>query len=196
MGDNRRMTLLKGLQILTDELEEDKQVGLKLIENETDHFLGIIRGPLGTPYEEGVFQLDILVPKEYPYEPPKVKFITRIWHPNVSSQTGAICLDILKDAWSPALTLRTVMLSIQALLSSPEPNDPQDALVASLYKSDYSKYIETAKSWTQMYAKPTSKEDKIKRFLDMGFNHNSIIDTLEKNNWDENLALNELLSES
>ncbi|OII71652.1 Ubc1p like ubiquitin-conjugating enzyme [Cryptosporidium ubiquitum] len=196
MGDNRRMTLLRGLQVFTDELEEDKQVGIKLIGNKTDNFLGIIRGPVGTPYEGGVFQLDIIVPKEYPYEPPKVKFITKIWHPNISSQTGAICLDILKDAWSPALTLRTVMLSIQALLSSPEPNDPQDALVASLYKNDYSKYIETAKNWTQMYAKPTSKEEKVKRFLDMGFNRDSIITALERNNWDENFALNELLSEN
>ncbi|KAL3128378.1 UBA and UBC domain-containing protein [Cryptosporidium hominis] len=197
MGDNKRMTLeLRGLQVFTDELEEDKQVGIKLISNRNDNFLGIIRGPMGTPYEGGIFQLDIIVPKEYPYEPPKVKFITRIWHPNISSQTGAICLDILKDAWSPALTLRTVMLSIQALLSSPEPNDPQDALVASLYKSDYQEYIETAKSWTQMYAKPTSKEERIKRFLDMGFNRESIMTALERNNWDENLALNELLFEN
>ncbi|TRY52006.1 Ubiquitin-conjugating enzyme E2 [Cryptosporidium tyzzeri] len=197
MGDNKRMTLeLRGLQVFTDELEEDKQVGIKLIGNRNDNFLGIIRGPIGTPYEGGIFQLDIIVPKEYPYEPPKVKFITRIWHPNISSQTGAICLDILKDAWSPALTLRTVMLSIQALLSSPEPNDPQDALVASLYKSDYQEYIETAKSWTQMYAKQTSKEERIKRFLDMGFNRESIITALEGNNWDENLALNELLFEN
>ena len=51
-------------------------------------------------------------------------------HPNVSSQNGAICLDILKDQWTPALTLKTAMLSLQALLSSPEPNDPQDAIVA------------------------------------------------------------------
>ncbi|KAJ1604781.1 UBA and UBC domain-containing protein [Cryptosporidium canis] len=182
--------------MFTDELEEDKQVGIKLIDNRTDNFLGIIRGPVGTPYEGGIFQLDIIVPKEYPYEPPKVKFVTRIWHPNISSQTGAICLDILKDAWSPALTLRTVMLSIQALLSAPEPNDPQDALVASLYKSDYNKYIETAKSWTQMYAKPISREDRVRRLLDMGFSRDSIVSALEKNNWDENLALNELLSES
>ena len=49
----------------------------------------------------------------------------QVWHPNVSSANGAICLDILKDAWSPALTLKTVLLSIQALLTSPEPSDPQ-----------------------------------------------------------------------
>lgn len=51
-------------------------------------------------------------------------------HPNISSQSGAICLDILKDQWSPALTLKTALLSVQALLSTPEPDDPQDAVVA------------------------------------------------------------------
>ena len=51
-------------------------------------------------------------------------------HPNISSQSGAICLDILKDQWSPALTLKTALVSIQALLSAPEPDDPQDAVVA------------------------------------------------------------------
>ena len=182
--------------MVTDVLEEDKQVGIKVVDNRNDSFLGVIRGPIGTPYEKGIFQLNITIPNEYPYEPPKVKFITRIWHPNISSQTGAICLDILKDAWSPALTLRTVLLSIQALLSAPEPDDPQDAQVASLYKSDYPKYVKTAREWTQMFAKYVPKEDKIKRFIDMGFSRERICSCLEKNNWDENLALNDLLSDS
>lgn len=62
---------------------------------------------------------------QYPFVPPKMRFITKVWHPNVSSANGAICLDILKDQWSPALTLKTALLSLQALLASPEPNDPQ-----------------------------------------------------------------------
>jgi ubiquitin-conjugating enzyme (huntingtin interacting protein 2) len=56
------------------------------------HLIGTINGPEGTPYEGGVFDVDILIPKQYPFEPPKMQFITRIWHPNISSQTGAICL--------------------------------------------------------------------------------------------------------
>lgn len=64
-----------------------------------------------------------------------MKFEIRIWHPNISSQTGAICLDILKDEWSPALTIRTALISLQALLCNPEPDDPQDAQVASQYKN-------------------------------------------------------------
>jgi hypothetical protein len=56
------------------------------------HLIGTITGPEGTPYEGGVFDVDVIIPTEYPFEPPKMKFITKIWHPNVSSQTGAICL--------------------------------------------------------------------------------------------------------
>ena len=95
------------------------------------HWKGYIYGPEDTVYQGGFYQIDIQLPAEYPYKPPKMKFETKIWHPNISSQTGAICLDILKDEWSPALTVRTALLSLQALLCAPEPNDPQDAVVAS-----------------------------------------------------------------
>lgn len=86
---------------------------------------GEIAGPPDTPYEKGTFLLEIHVPETYPFNPPKVKFITKIWHPNISSVTGAICLDILKDNWAAAMTLRTVLLSLQALLAAAEPDDPQ-----------------------------------------------------------------------
>jgi ubiquitin-conjugating enzyme (huntingtin interacting protein 2) len=94
------------------------------------HLVGTIPGPIGTPYEGGTFKIDITLPDGYPFEPPKMQFATKVWHPNISSQSGAICLDILKDQWSPALTLKTALLSVQALLSAPEPDDPQDAVVA------------------------------------------------------------------
>jgi ubiquitin-conjugating enzyme (huntingtin interacting protein 2) len=69
----------------------------------------------------GKFVIDIVIPNEYPFSPPKMKFITPIYHPNVSSQTGAICLDILKDAWTPVLTLKTALISLQSLLCDPAP---------------------------------------------------------------------------
>jgi ubiquitin-conjugating enzyme (huntingtin interacting protein 2) len=83
-----------------------------LVDNCIDHWKGFITGPSDTPYDSGYFQIDIVVVPEYPYKPPKMKFDTKIWHPNISSQTGAICLDILKDEWSPALSIRTTLLSL------------------------------------------------------------------------------------
>lgn len=81
-----------------------------------------------------------------------MKFITKVYHPNVSSASGAICLDILKDAWSPVLTLKSTLISLQSLLCSPEPNDPQDAEVAKHYMTSRSSFEDTARYWTHIYA--------------------------------------------
>ncbi|EAA02750.4 AGAP012754-PA, partial [Anopheles gambiae str. PEST] len=74
-------------------------------------WVSTILGPPGSVYEGGVFFLDIHFSPEYPFKPPKVTFRTRIYHCNINSQ-GVICLDILKDNWSPALTISKVLLSI------------------------------------------------------------------------------------
>lgn len=81
-----------------------------------------------------------------------MKFITRVYHPNISSQSGAICLDILKDQWSPVLTLKSTLMSLRSLLCSPEPNDPQDAEVAKHYLRDRNDFEKTARYWTDIYA--------------------------------------------
>jgi ubiquitin-conjugating enzyme (huntingtin interacting protein 2) len=157
------------------------------------HLKGKINGPESTCYEGGIFEIDIRIPKQYPFEPPKMKFTTKIWHPNISSQTGAICLDILKDQWSPALTIKTALLSLRALLSSPEPNDPQDAEVAKMYINDRKKFEKTAKFWTESYGKEVNYDAMIKGLEDMGFDKASAKKALEKHDWDESRAVNELL---
>ena len=115
-------------------------------------------------------QVEIVIPSEYPFGPPKMKFRTKVWHPNVSSQTGAICLDILKDNWSPALTLKTSLLSLRALLTAAEPDDPQDAQVARQYKSNHKEYLKTAKRWTETYAmkKKPDYSKQIEQLVAMG----------------------------
>ncbi len=130
-----------------------------------------------------------------------MKFDTKIWHPNISSQTGAICLDILRNEWTPALTIRTAMLSLQALLCAPEPgrhadllDDPQDAEVAKQYKGDRELFVKTAKYWTENFAKPEpSKEEKIKKLIDMGFAKLLSEEALQRYDFNEELALNYLL---
>ncbi|KAK9117637.1 hypothetical protein Sjap_016584 [Stephania japonica] len=183
---------------LTD-CNRDKRVSgvsLTLCGDDLAHLSGTISGPIGTPYEGGTFQIDIRIPDDYPFVPPKMKFLTKVWHPNISSQNGAICLDILKDQWSPALTVKTAMLSLQALLSTPEPNDPQDAVVAQQYIREYPTFVNTARYWTEAFAKRTSIgiEEKVKKLVEMGFPENSVRKVLNTVGGDENLALEKLCS--
>ena len=111
----------------------------------------IIIGPKDTPYEGGVFHLHISFSTEYPFKPPKVKFITPVYHPNINS-VGSICLDILKDNWSPALNILKVLLSISSLLVDANPDDPLEHDFANLYKSNRKLYDSKAKEWTHRYA--------------------------------------------
>ena len=110
-----------------------------------------IIGPEGTPYEGGIFNLHISIPDNYPFKPPNIKFTTKIYHPNINA-VGTICLDILKDNWTPAFTIGKTLLSICSLLNDPNPDDPLAPEVAALYKSNYPQYLENARNWTQRYA--------------------------------------------
>ena len=110
-----------------------------------------IMGPSDSPYQGGVFFLNVHFPTDYPFKPPKCSFITKIYHPNINSN-GSICLDILKDQWSPALTISKVLLSISSLLTDPNPDDPLVPEIANIYKSDRAKYDATAREWTKKYA--------------------------------------------
>lgn len=179
-----------------EDVKKDQLSGVTLEMAEDDdlsHLKGTFLGPPGTPYEGGLFEVDIKIPSEYPFKPPIMKFDTRIYHPNISSQTGAICLDILKDAWTPILTLKSSLISLQSLLQSPEPTDPQDAQVAKIYLSDPKKFAETAANWTKIYApnenyKPTGKED-YSDFTKLAENQkiiNQDIDDCEKYGIDKN----------
>lgn len=115
------------------------------------HWAATILGPEGSPYQGGVFSLNIQFPTDYPFKPPRVAFTTRIFHPNINAN-GAICLDILKNQWSPALTIGKVLLSISSLLTDANPDDPLVPDIAHLYKTDRVRYESTAREWTRKYA--------------------------------------------
>ncbi|PAA65402.1 hypothetical protein BOX15_Mlig014220g1 [Macrostomum lignano] len=114
-------------------------------------WVSTILGPQGSVYEGGVFFLDINFSTEYPFKPPKVTFKTRIYHCNINSQ-GVICLDILKDNWSPALTISKVLLSICSLLTDCNPADPLVGSIAAQYVQAREEHDKTARLWTKKYA--------------------------------------------
>lgn len=114
-------------------------------------WVSTIVGPAGSPYHGGVFFLDINFSSDYPFKPPKVMFRTRIYHCNISA-SGQICLDILKENWSPALTISKVLLSICSLLTDANPYDPLVGTIAQQYLTDRAAHDKTAAEWTRRYA--------------------------------------------
>ena len=120
-------------------------------ESDLYNWTASIMGPDDSPFQGGVFFLNVQFPTDYPFKPPKLSFTTRIYHPNINSN-GSICLDILKDQWSPALTISKVLLSISSLLTDANPNDPLVPEIAHIYKNDRPRYDNTAREWTRRYA--------------------------------------------
>ena len=121
------------------------------VDDDLYHWRATIIGPEGTPYYGGVFDLDIYFPANYPFKAPKCNFLTKIYHPNINS-AGSICVDILKESWSPALSIAKVLLSISSLMNDPNPDDPLVPDIARQFKEDYEAYKVTARDWTQCYA--------------------------------------------
>lgn len=111
----------------------------------------VILGPADSPYAGGVFRMKIQFPVDYPFKPPHIQFITKIYHPNINA-AGLICLDILKKQWSPALTISKTLLGITSLLTDPNPDDPFVPEIADLYKSNRAQYDREARAYTLRYA--------------------------------------------
>jgi len=147
------MSTLQRIKIELKELTRDPPANCSAGPQTDDlyQWQACILGPTASPYEGGMFYLKINFPKDYPFKPPKVNFLTKIYHPNIST-SGAICIDILKEQWSPALTISKVLLCICSLLDDPNPDDPLVPEIAALFKNNRDKYNETARNWTLLYA--------------------------------------------
>ena len=117
-----------------------------------------IRGPEDTPYSEGNFELGIIFPDSYPFDPPKIIFNTKIFHPNISPD-GKICVDILKDKWTPSLSILKVILSILSLLSSPNGNDPLAPEIGKIFMRDRNEFDRLARECTKRFAIPLDKRE-------------------------------------
>ncbi|GMK60033.1 hypothetical protein CspeluHIS016_0902500 [Cutaneotrichosporon spelunceum] len=204
MADARLRRVQK--EIKACRADKDSQISIEMVDDNPFHLIGAFPGPGDTPYEGGYYEIDIVIPDGYPFEAVKMKFITKVYHPNVSSASGAICLDILKNKWSPVLTLKSTLISLQSLLCSPEPNDPQDAEVAKHFLSSRESFNATARHWAETYAQaPAAKlptgnasdaelagltEASVRKFTDMGFDRATVIATLKRLNYRGNNITN------
>lgn len=124
------------------------------IDNDIYHWHGTIQGPPDTPFEGGIFELDIVFPEDYPFKPPQIKFLTKVFHPNIT-EDGTIHVSILKEDWQPEQTISTILISLCSFLDDPNPNissDPHTGKVAHLYRTDREEYNRQAREWTKLYA--------------------------------------------
>ena len=147
------MSTLNRLRIELEDINNNPPTNCSagIIEDDIYNWQATIMGPEGSPYDGGVFYLKIEFPHDYPFKPPKVQFITKIYHCNINS-AGNICLDILKDQWSPALTISKVLLSICSLMDDQNPDDPLMIDIANLYVQNREQFIDNARDYTIRYA--------------------------------------------
>jgi len=114
-----------------------------------------LHGPKDSPYENGIFKLLLELSQKYPFEPPRVTFVTPVYHPNIDSR-GRICLDILKlpptGAWKPLITLEGVLIAICNLMNCPNPNDPLVPDIAKEFMNEKETFDFKARKLTKIHA--------------------------------------------
>lgn len=122
-------------------LQEDPPAGVSgaPCDNNIMQWNAVIFGPADTPFEDGTFKLTITFTEEYPNKPPSVRFVSKMFHPNVYAD-GGICLDILQNRWSPTYDVSAILTSIQSLLDEPNPNSPANSVAAQLYQENRREY--------------------------------------------------------
>jgi ubiquitin-conjugating enzyme (huntingtin interacting protein 2) len=165
MSDNKRN---KRINKEIEELMKDNDISkngysIELVNESKTHLIARISGPKETQYSGGIFTLDIELPDSYPISPPICKFITNVWHPNISPINGAVCSDYCKYCWSPVLKVSNMFSMIGSLLSTPEPNTPQKSIVANQYLNERQLFDKTAKYWTYIYAMDEENRQRIDR---------------------------------
>lgn len=120
-----------------------------------------LEGPPNSVYSGGTFGVVVTLPTEYPFKPPVVTFVTRIYHPNVTNDSlGNICLGLLKpENWKPATKVLSVLEAVRNLLVEPQPDDPLESRIADEYKTNRKDFEKTAKGYVTRYAKGGVKFD-------------------------------------
>ena len=146
----RNKLILKHIEQITNQ-ESAPWINASPVLLDGYHLLAGIEGPPDTPYEGGVFWIDVRFPQDFSLEPPKLRFLTRIYHPNIDSR-GNICLDLLEGGWSPIWTIFFILVSVCSLLDDPGLKDPLVPEIAEIYCKNYDLYSQNARTYTARYA--------------------------------------------
>lgn len=128
--------------------------------DQLNHLSINIIGPHGSPYEAALFELELEIPDRYPFVPPRLKFITPVYHPNIDTQ-GRICMDLLKmppnGGWKPTISLENLVVAVQSLLGNPNPDDPLMIEIAEEYKFNKKEFERKAKKLAQQHGKTSNQ---------------------------------------
>lgn len=137
------MTTVARRRLIRDlkKLQTDPPQGVSAAPKQDDimNWTAVMFGPDDTPWEGGTFQLEVTFTEEFPTKPPQVKFLTKMFHPNIYNN-GSICLDILQNQWSPIYDISAILTSIQSLLTDPNPNSPANSEAARLWTENRREY--------------------------------------------------------
>lgn len=157
-NENLPPNVIKQLAKELKNLDETPPEGIKVGVNDDDFttIYADIEGPAGTPYENGVFRMKLILSSDFPHSPPKGYFLTKIFHPNIANN-GEICVNTLKKDWNPTLGLRHVLLVIRCLLIEPFPESALNEQAGKMLLENYEEYARLARLYTGIHAKPKSK---------------------------------------
>ncbi|URE29488.1 25.3 kDa vesicle transport [Musa troglodytarum] len=155
-GGSGRMSTPARKRLMRDfkRLQQDPPAGVSGAPQDNNILLwnAVIFGPDDTPWDGGTFKLTLQFTEDYPNKPPTVRFVSRMFHPNIYAD-GSICLDILQNQWSPIYDVAAILTSIQSLLCDPNPNSPANSEAARLFsenKREYNRRVReiVEQSWT------------------------------------------------
>ncbi|GAB4844001.1 Ubiquitin-conjugating enzyme E2 22 [Ancistrocladus abbreviatus] len=157
-NENLPPNVIKQLAKELKNLDETPPEGIKVGVNDDDFstIYADIEGPAGTPYENGVFRMKLILSRDFPQSPPKGYFLTKIFHPNIST-SGEICVNTLKKDWNPSLGLRHVLLVVRCLLIEPFPESALNEQAGKMLLENYEEYARHARLYTGIHAKPKTK---------------------------------------
>ncbi|CAI5715360.1 unnamed protein product [Hyaloperonospora brassicae] len=142
---------------LTKELTELTQnppdwCTVSTVDDNLMHWHAVLTGPENSPYAGGVFHLDLQFPGEYPFKAPRVRFVTRVYHPNIKSQSGEICADVISENWTPTLNVLHCLTVIKQILEQPDMDNPLEPEIAKQMHENKVEFDKTATEWTKQYA--------------------------------------------